>query len=106
VIGASGLSDDDDGQKWKLAEAFRYRNNIFTASQLSSHLKTKIRFCREHSPQDSCAEMYMFRIAINKLRKWLFSTVPCWDMSALGLKITLVKSFHNYLKSIAGHRHK
>jgi hypothetical protein len=44
-MGASGLSDDDDGKndrlKWKLAESVRQRNNIFTASPLSSFLKFK-----------------------------------------------------------------
>jgi hypothetical protein len=43
VIGASGLSDDDDGKndrlKWKLAESVRQQNNIFTASPLSSFSK-------------------------------------------------------------------
>ncbi len=40
VIGASGLSDDNDGKndglKWKLAESVRYKNNILTAIPLSS----------------------------------------------------------------------
>ena len=43
MIGASGLSDDDDGEndgrKWKLAEPIRLGNNIFTASLLSSFSK-------------------------------------------------------------------
>jgi hypothetical protein len=47
VIGASRLSDDDDsknyGLKWKLAESVHWRNNIFTASQLSSF--SKLGFC-------------------------------------------------------------
>jgi hypothetical protein len=47
VIGASRLSDDDDsknyGLKWKLAESAHWRNNIFTASPLSSF--SKLGFC-------------------------------------------------------------
>ncbi len=40
MIGASGLSDENDGKnegpKWKLVESVRKRNNILTASPLSS----------------------------------------------------------------------
>ncbi len=40
MIGASGLSDDDDsnsgGLKWKVAKPFLIRNNILTAIPLSS----------------------------------------------------------------------
>ena len=47
MIGASGLSDDDDvkneGLNWKLAESVRWWNNIFTTSPLSSFSKFKIR---------------------------------------------------------------
>jgi len=47
VIGAIGLSDDDDGKndgvKWKLAESVRLQNNIFTTSPLSSFTKSKTR---------------------------------------------------------------
>ncbi len=43
VIGASELSDDNDGKNdnlnWTLTESVRQRNNIFTASSLSSFLK-------------------------------------------------------------------
>jgi hypothetical protein len=46
VIGASGLSDGDngknDGLKWKLAESVRQRNNIFTASPLSSFSNSRV----------------------------------------------------------------
>ncbi len=48
MIGASGLSDDDDGKNdgllWKLAESIRLQNNIFTASPLKSFSKFKIIF--------------------------------------------------------------
>ncbi len=48
MIGVSALSDDDDGKHegllWKLAESVRLRNNIFTASPLTSFSKCKIRF--------------------------------------------------------------
>jgi len=45
MISASGLSDDDDGKndglKSKIAESVRERNNILTASPLSSFSKFK-----------------------------------------------------------------
>ncbi len=44
MIGASGLSDDDDGKndglKFKLAKSDRQRNYIVTASLLSSFSKS------------------------------------------------------------------
>ncbi len=53
MFGASGVSDDDDGKndglKWKLAESVRLRNNIFTASMLSSFSKFTIRFLYSNS---------------------------------------------------------
>jgi hypothetical protein len=39
VIGASELSDGDDGLKWKLMESVAKRNKILTASPLSSFSK-------------------------------------------------------------------
>jgi hypothetical protein len=47
LIGASGLSDDDegknDGLKWKLAESVHWQDNVFAASPLCHFKKFKSR---------------------------------------------------------------
>jgi hypothetical protein len=46
VIGDGGLNDEDDGKneglKWKLVESVRKKNNIITASPLTSFSKFKL----------------------------------------------------------------
>jgi len=72
VIGASGLSDDDDSQddalKWKLAESVRWQNNIFPASPLSSYSKFKIRFFKLAMTKEFISKISLMKYSKRKFK--------------------------------------